>query len=176
MSKPVRILDLDNCISDDLWRMSRIAWQHTDPTRRYHDYHSLAPFDNLRNAHLVDNARVRHVVFTARPKMFRAATSEWLIRNNIEFEHLIMRNDDDHMPSVRLKAKQLTWLLELYGVRHSEILDAYDDRPDVVEMYRQHGIDAHVAAIHSTCAMTAPAVRLEEALVMGNPSRWERPT
>ena len=35
------ILDLDNCIADDQWRISRINWQHKDPMRRYHDYHSL---------------------------------------------------------------------------------------------------------------------------------------
>jgi phosphoserine phosphatase len=28
------IFDLDNTISNDAWRIDRIEWQHTDPTRR----------------------------------------------------------------------------------------------------------------------------------------------
>lgn len=146
------ILDLDNCISDDEWRIPSINWQKKDPTARYHDYHALAPFDTIHNYHLWVGQRC--IIFTARPVAFRAPTVEWLRRCGVQFEFLLMRNDNDHRPSCDLKATQLKWLEELYGVAKHEIEMAHDDRQDVVEMYLAAGVSATRTFIHSTCAYT----------------------
>lgn len=154
-----RILDLDNCISDDGWRIKNIWWQHGNPLR-YQEYHTLAAYDSFRNAHLVRDAaqqRERIIVMTGRPAMFRASTVEWLRRNGIGFEHILMRNDDDHRPSVDVKKTQLDWLHGLYSVKVSEITSAYDDRPEICDMYMDNGIhNANVVRIHDLCAYTNP--------------------
>jgi hypothetical protein len=156
MPRKIRILDLDNCIADDGWRIPRIQWQHKDLDRRYHEYHQLAAFDLLGNGRLLATPH-DIAVFTARPVAYRAMTEEWLKRNCIRPKVLMMRNNGEHKPSVILKAQHLDWLINFNGYRLEDILDAYDDRPDVVEMYRTAGINAHVAAIHDVCAMTPPA-------------------
>lgn len=153
----MRILDIDNLISHDLWRIPRIAWQFTDPARRYHDYHSLAPWDAVGNQELFIGCADGIAILTARPVAFRAATEEWLARAGVRYEHLIMRNSGDYRPSVVLKAQQLRWLLSgNYGV--VEIECAYDDRADVVAMYRAAGLRAEVRALHDVCAYTDPTV------------------
>jgi hypothetical protein len=152
------IVDLDNCIADDAWRIPRINWQKANPMERYHDYHSLSGFDDLRNEDILMSAAcdVAILVFTARPLQYRPMTEEWLRRKGVPFKHLIMRNNNDHRPSLELKRHMLHWLPEVYGVRWGSIVAAYDDRPDVVEMYLKHGIPSEVRAVHNVCAYTAP--------------------
>ena len=70
----VIILDLDNCIADDSWRIPKINWAAEDPLNRYHDYHSLSGFDTAHNHDLYINTRCDIVIFTARPIMYRALT------------------------------------------------------------------------------------------------------
>ncbi len=153
------ILDLDNCISDDRHRIPRINWQQKDKFRRYHDYHLLSAFDELGNEDLVFGHTHEIVIFTARPVMYCALTTEWLRRNDVQFKHLLMRNDDDHSQSVELKKKQLGWLTSLYGIAKSDIFLAVDDREDVVDMYKSNGVDAILRSIHNVCAYTDPRAR-----------------
>lgn len=160
---PHIILDLDNCIADDAWRIPRIRWDLRDPMRRYHDYHSVAAWDRVGNEDLLTWVRagdVRAIILTARPVLYRPGTEEWLLRNSIPHAHLIMRPDDDHRPSLELKRMQLAWVTELYGVPRAAILGAYDDRADVVAMYAAAGIPATVRAIHGVCAYTPPKKEL----------------
>jgi hypothetical protein len=152
---PHIIVDLDNCIADDGWRIPRIDWSKTSPLERYHDYHSLSAFDLLVNEDIM-MAGQEVIVFTARPVLYRAITEEWLSRKCISHKHLIMRNNGDHRSSVELKREMLHWLPENYGVMWKDIVGAFDDRQDVVDMYRRYGIDAHVRAAHGECAYTAP--------------------
>jgi hypothetical protein len=150
------ILDLDNCIADDAWRVPHINWQKKDPLERYHEYHSLSAFDAVGNADLFAGHHHEVIVFTARPVLYSAVTQEWLRRNGVPVKHLIMRNLGDHRPSVELKRHMLHWLPELYDVPWGEIVAAYDDRPDVVAMYAKHNIPAHERSIHDVCAYTPP--------------------
>lgn len=150
------VLDLDNCIADDQWRIPKINWQKKDPMDRYHEYHSLSGFDRAGNKDLFQKTKHDIIILTARPVHYAPITMEWLNRQHIKPFALVMRNNDDHCPSVELKRKQMGWLMHLYGVNHKDIECAYDDRMDVVEMYLQHGIVAEVRAIHDTCAYTNP--------------------
>lgn len=153
------ILDLDNCIANDAWRIPRINWQKQNPLERYHEYHSLSAYDELGNTDLFAEHHHEVIVFTARPVLYHAITEEWLLRNNVPVKHLIMRNNDDHRSSVELKRHMLHWLPEHYDVPWQEIVAAYDDRQDVVDMYRKYHIAAHVRAIHGECAYTKPATQ-----------------
>ena len=145
------ILDIDNCIADDAWRIPRIDWKQTDPNKRYHDYHLLAPFDRDRN-HTLFTA-VQALVLTSRPLAYRAATEEWLYRAGVTVKHLLMRNNSDSRSSVDVKRAQVLWLTSLYDIALSDIEAAYDDRPDIIAMYTQMGVpNAQVVAIHNVSA------------------------
>lgn len=152
----VIILDLDNCIADDSWRIPRINWQTDNPLWRYHDYHSLSGFDTAHNHELYINTRCDIVIFTARPIMYQAITQEWLKRHGVGHAMLMMRDMDDHCHSVELKEKQLHALFANTDVKAADIVGAFDDRPDVVQMYRKYGIPADIRFVHDVCAYTKP--------------------
>jgi hypothetical protein len=152
----VIILDIDNCIADDKWRIPRINWQVEDPLNRYHDYHSLSAFDNAHNHDLYINTLCDIVIFTARPIMYRALTEEWLRRHGVGYQMLMMRDMEDHSPSTELKRKQLMALFNNTDIKAGDIVGAFDDRPDVVQMYKEFGIPAAVRSVHEVCAYTPP--------------------
>jgi hypothetical protein len=84
--------------------------------------------------------------------MYREMTLEWLRRAGVRVAHLIMRNNTDYRSSLEVKTQQLKWLPSLYQVPLDSIRIAYDDRPEVVEMYCAHGVNAVVRSIHNTSA------------------------
>lgn len=151
-----RILDLDNTISNDGWRIPRIRWANSDPDARYHEYHSLSGFDSAGNNHLFEGKK-GVIIFTARPSVFRPITEEWLKRNGINHKLLLMRELGDHRPSVELKLAQLSSLDSLYSIHRKEIALAADDRQDVINMYLEQGLRcAEVHSLHDTCAYADP--------------------
>lgn len=144
------ILDLDNTIFDDAWRIPRINWKEQDPFKRYHEYHSLAPFDEIGNVDLFENTPHEIIIMTARPVHYRAQTEEKLLRHGIDPALILMRNTSDHVHSKELKRQQLCSLKPAHGILREDIVCAYDDRQDVVDMYRRTlGIKAEVRRIHN---------------------------
>lgn len=156
--KPVVLLDLDNCIADDHWRHVHIDLRKTGDAR-FETYHSLAAFDRAETAWMDDFpeiAEARAIVLTARPSKWRAMTQEWWNRVVVPQSGLqlspsmIMRPDGNTMHSVELKKMMLGWVLDpntRYLYPGEEIVGAFDDRADVVAMYREHGIAGHAHAI-----------------------------
>lgn len=150
------ILDLDNCIADDAWRIPRIDWTKKGD-KRYHNYHLLAPFDEMCNTSLFTARDCEIIIATARPRKYEAATIEWLRRNGVDYSLLLMRENNDITPSVQLKRSMAQYILNRsVATKPSDILCAYDDRQDIVGMYRSLGINAEVRAIHNVCAYTPP--------------------
>lgn len=144
------ILDLDNTIANDAWRIPRIDWKEPDPFKRYHAYHSLAPFDEAGNHDLFVNTPHEIIIMTARPVHYHAQTEEWLLRHGIDPALILMRNTSDHVHSRELKRQQLCSLKPSYGILRENIVCAYDDRQDVIDMYRRTlGIKAEVRRIHN---------------------------
>lgn len=160
----VILLDIDNCISDDGWRINRIDWGTYDKFYRYHAYHMLAPWDACGNRDLFEHeGGRRHVVLlTSRPVHYRVHTVEWLQRNGVWYSHLLMRNDHDHRPSTSIKRSMVESLIE-YGIHRSQIECAYDDREEVCAMYRSLGIKAEQRSLHSISAYHNPVTGMNHA-------------
>ena len=161
MDQRIQIVDLDNCISNDEWRIPRINWE-LQGEERWDEYHTLVEQDQPCNIErlCVDIEDVPIVIFTARPEKFRAKTRRWLANVTGLSERVVciyMRPDGDNSSSVNLKQSFLDDLAESRAIYPEHILVAYDDREDVVEMYKSRGINAEVLKIHDTCAYTDPA-------------------
>lgn len=148
------ILDLDNCIANDGWRIPRIRWSDPHPFRRYHEYHLLAPWDVAGNRDLFEGREERILIFTSRPVHYRRATEEWLERAGVQVKHLLMRRDTDYRSSAAVKAEQLRWLPEYYGIELAQITCAYDDREEILRVYRAAGVRAERRWLHDVCAYT----------------------
>lgn len=149
-----RILDLDNCLSDDGWRIPKINWQKTGDAR-YQEYHLLCGFDRVVNTSLLD-PRYENIILTGRPNLVRGITEEWLARAAIPFRFMLMRNNGSEITSLSLKRQMIFWLLEHYEVDLMSIVDAYDDHAEIVEMYKAFGIEARQRVAHSLSAYDDP--------------------
>jgi hypothetical protein len=151
----IRILDLDNCVSDDEWRIPQIDWNAPNGLKRYHKYHTLSVHDEVGNRDLLETSE-SIFIFTARANIYRGITIDWLDRKRINAKMLLMRSDHDERGSVDVKRAMLELLLVGARIPLEHITSAFDDRQDVVDMYKSLGIKAEVRAIHSTCAYTRP--------------------
>jgi len=148
------IIDLDNCISNDEWRRSAILTDEKDMVVKYHRYQMLAAFDEAHNLDLIKPG-VEVAILTSRPIFYKPITEEWLRRLEISPTIILMRDHGDLSSEPDLKRKQLIHLQKLckeskrQGRGKKTINKAYDDRPDVVKMYRKKGIRAEVRAINA---------------------------
>ena len=158
------IFDLDNCLADDRARIPLIKWEEKHPDKRYAEYHRDVSKDPVGNYTTFQAAMLVEtpIFMTARPHSVgrsnvRLQTLEWIKENlGVEDPILLMRNVGDHRPSVELKRSQLAHLAD-WEVKLEDIVYAFDDRADIVAMYREHGIMAEVLAIHDVCAYKPPA-------------------
>lgn len=143
------IIDVDNCISDDCWRRDHIIPSDVAaaPEVRWHAYHLAAGADEARNIHIFKQipAGSRIVISTAMPEFYRRRRERWLRKHNVPFDQLVMRANKDHRPSVEVKRDALHAIIREYP--HANIM-AYDDHPEIVTMYKNHGVFAIHMAIN----------------------------
>lgn len=170
MKKTIVIFDLDNCVANDAHRIPLIDWKQQNLELRYAAYHAACEQDEPCNLALFRRvADVNHICFfTARPVAVYEKTIVW-IRERLGCKDftLHMRNNGDHRHSLALKTEMLGHLLHDQATPLECIIGAYDDRPDIVEMYRLTGIDARVLAAHDVCAYTPPTTHKTAADILG---------
>lgn len=76
------------------------------------------------------------VLSTGRPSQYQELTSEWLARNGIPFTILMMRAEGDGTSDSTCKKNMLK---VLRSMGYEPIL-SIDDRPEVVQMWRDNGV------------------------------------
>ena len=129
---------------------------------RYRAYHALCQED--QPAHLAVYKAVTllcsPVIFTGRPESVREQTEAWIEQHLGKPKPLLfMRQDHEHEPSPFVKQKMLIELLAMVVAENQGAegdLLAFDDREDVVAMYKAIGLRAMQLKIHDVCAMTPP--------------------
>lgn len=158
------IWDLDNCLSNDEWRIKYIDWRTDDPWARYRMYHTLCGSDKPGNIELFKHwlgLNAIPVFCTARPEVTRSITQLWinshfgmLMRDHsINAISVYMRSNNDHRRSPEVKYDLVQQILRDNEVNEQAIAHAFDDHEDVINMYRlRFGFQATVTAIHSTSA------------------------
>ena len=104
--------------------------------------------DNIKldvpNQKVVDMARMinmtdRYQIFilSGRSKSTYRTTQQWLIQNDIPFDHLMMRPTDKHHHYMKDSDLKQMWLNDI-GV--DNVAMVFDDRQQVVDMWRQNGL------------------------------------
>ena len=147
----VIILDIDNTIARDDWRVHLINHDADTAFEKYHDYHSASVEDVVCNTHLFSDTPHEVVIFTARPRLYADITSQWLQDNGVPYKLLFMRDADDERHSADLKQGMLDVLRSIYD---GEIAAAFDDRIDVCRMFERNGIKAvhiQIAEVNYDC-------------------------
>jgi hypothetical protein len=146
------IFDLDGCLSNDAWRQSYIGLVQSEG--RYDYYHQNLEHDTpliqgveILAKHVLEGRRI--IFITARPLKFGTATHKW-IKERLNLKNgdyiIYMRPSGDNRGSVELKRDVVQRLKKsVHSSKGAEsIYIAYDDRDDVVNMYREEGIYAWV--------------------------------
>ncbi len=96
------------------------------------------PNQNVVNLYrtLWDSNRYEIIIVTGRNEKFRPVTETWLTWNEISFERLLMRADNDSRADHIIKEEILDTLLN----EGKDIAFTVDDRQQVVDMWRRRGI------------------------------------
>ena len=143
----LRIFDLDNTISDDQWRMANIKHKEKNLFEKYDLYHKSSAWDRIENVSLLHQGG-EVIIFTSRPETYRDITDAWLKKNGVVYDYMFMRPEGNIQGSRVLKASLLSRLLALELVDNIEDITAYDDRKDVIDMYKSKGIKAVLTQIN----------------------------
>lgn len=91
--------------------------------------------DQLVNTSLEHGARILYV--SARPEKYRKDTEDWFEKNGVVGHYmLIMRPDNDSRDDTIVKA-------EIYDkyLKNLDIVAVFDDRPKVIRMWREKGLN-----------------------------------
>ena len=142
MKNSIIVIDLDGVLADrshrkNLFDRDLVAWNAACSGDK-----PIWPM--IRLARALMNSGQRTEFWTGRPESARAATIEWLFQHGLSAQiPLRMRGAGDERPSLALKRM---WLKESV-VAGRPVAFAFEDRPEIVTMYRAEGV---------TCAAMEP--------------------
>lgn len=147
------IFNIDGCISDDRWRRARVpegASQSAD-FAAYHDGAKDDPPLQFGAAILANHiANGDFIAFATGREIHRAEeTATWIrkhfaIKPNEDFI-IMMRDANDQRAVVDVKMEQAQYLIKSFCPQNEKtVIAAYDNRNDVVQMYRSNGFDATI--------------------------------
>lgn len=135
--KRVAIFDMDGTLSDCEHRRHHVSGDNKDWKSFFAEIHN-----DLPKHHIVELARFYqsdgyHIfICTGRNAAHHKITERWLIWNNVPFNRIYMRDDDDQRPDHEVKRDML-------GLMRDEgflPMIAVEDRDSVVKMWRQEGL------------------------------------
>ncbi len=159
MSEPIKnavVFDLDGCVSDDRWRQNLIPTPDvSDPdaiNKAWEAYHADCDKDPILpsgGAILRDHIKQGHIILfcTGRTITVGERSAQWISANfgisPADFS-ILMRQVNDHRSAVDLKKEFAEFIISNSQRNGSTVVAAYDDREDVVAMYRSLGLNAAV--------------------------------
>ena len=112
--------------------------------KKYDQFHYASAFCDPHEW-VVEEARRHHaegttvLVVTARKDRWHELTTNWLEAKEVPYHELHMRQDHDNRQDRVIKEEILLLLRERY-----EIVHAYDDNPNVIALWQEHGIPVTV--------------------------------
>lgn len=140
---PAVIFDLDGTLADQSHR------RHLAEMKKWDDYFSQVKYDlpitdviNLYGILRVVNPFFKFIICSGRSDQCKADTIEWLQKYGIKYDHLFMRKETDHRPD--FKVKDEIFRNEIKG--KFDVFAVFDDRDQVVHMWRRHGLRCYQVA------------------------------
>jgi predicted secreted acid phosphatase len=138
------LFDIDGTIADLTHRLHHIEKTPKDWDAFFDSCHKDAPIPHIVELAALISKHARVIFVSGRSDRCRSETMEWLCKHGLgQSVGLFMRKDGDHRPDNVVKLE----LLEQIKSRGYEPIMAFDDRNQVVEMWRANGVP---------CAQVAP--------------------
>lgn len=148
----IYIFDLDGTVTDLTHRLHFIGATYTSfvkedesPTKDWDGFFAAAADDSpIWEVITVARALVKagHTIIysTGRRESCRQITVDWLNKYRVPMSTIYMRANNDHREDNVVKEELLNRLLQDYKVKESELGGVFEDRQQVVDMYRARGI------------------------------------
>ncbi len=143
MSEPIPavIADLDGTLVDVSAILHHVEGEGE---RDFHAFHAAARgcpphpevVEAVRAAHASGHAVL---VVTSREFIWRDDALDWLVEHGVPYTELLMRIVGDYRPDHEVKAE----LLDLIEADGYAVIEAWEDAPTVIELYRSRGITVH---------------------------------
>jgi len=135
----VILCDLDGTVADLSHRLHFISGE----TKNWDGFFAACPADSLiqdvaNTVRTLSDAGCSIIYVTGRSDAIRAQTAQWIADNFLPDGPIYMRKAGDHRHDNIVKSELLDHLLD--SVRRDDILGAFEDRKQVVDMYRQRGL------------------------------------
>ena len=139
--KGVVICDIDGTLADCSHRLHYLQ----ETPRNWASFFDTMMRDSPRTAviqdvHVLEQQGHEIFLVSGRPDTYRGKTEAWLwdhCRQQFSWRALFMRQGGDHRPDTVVKEE----MLRRYFPDLSCIYLVIDDRPQVIEMWRSHGLD-----------------------------------
>lgn len=139
------ISDLDGTLADNAWRARQLDISEGQTGKKdWHAFHMGIPQDELRadvweriQAMQAEFPDAKLILVSARNEQYRQITVDWLKEKNIDHYALFMREDADKRPDTMVKRD----ILNRYFKDKSRILGVFDDRPSVIRMWQEEGLN-----------------------------------
>ena len=95
----------------------------------------------IKTAQLFHSQGFRIVIFSGRSKVSYRTTRQWLFQNDVPFDVLKMRPTSDDWHFMKDSDLKQHWLDDIFpGDDKDDIFAVFDDRQQVVDMWRQNGL------------------------------------
>ena len=135
------IFDMDGTLYDT----TTIEHFINGPDKDFHAFHAASatcpPRPEVVEAARAEHAKGRAVlVVTSREFIWRDLTLDWLVENGIPYDALYMRIVGDYRADIAIKKD----ILGQIGDDGFTVLEAWDDKSAVIDLWRDNGISVHV--------------------------------
>jgi phosphoglycolate phosphatase-like HAD superfamily hydrolase len=129
------IVDIDHCVADAAWRDH--LWRSGMREEWHQEARNDPPVPEM--IALVDSLALDHniICMTGRPERWRQLTILWLIKHNVPFDELIMREDDCYERTPELKIRLAR---QRFGDDLADLHLVMDDREDVLAAFSALGV------------------------------------
>lgn len=135
------IFDMDGTLCDTAGIVHLIEGDDKD----YAAFHA-ASADCPPHQAVVEAARAQRelgravLVVTSREFIWRDLTLDWLVEHDVPYDRLYMRIVGDFRKDVAIK----TDILKQITADGFTVLEAWDDKSAVIDLWRENGIDVHI--------------------------------
>lgn len=134
------IFDLDGTLCDTSGIVHLIEGDDKD----YQAFHAASagapPHEDVVTAAREQRTQGRAVlVVTSREFIWRDLSLDWLVEHDVPYDRLYMRIVGDYRKDVVIKKEILQQITD----DGFEVLEAWDDKDTVIELWRDHGIAVH---------------------------------
>ena len=140
------IFDLDNTIADINERLKAASPNSKLDYKLLHNEKYIELYDKPIKAtidliNVLNSFNVRILILTARADSTRAVTVDWLFRNNVVYDSLIMKSfKDTYVKSFEWKEKQMHKFMDKYNISYEQIILSSDDYGKNQTMFESWGI------------------------------------